>query len=547
MRPLKIGILLNPANEIKDYEARIFSTLFKDPRYEVVCTIKDGRNSKNLKGRLLKTLLLGIINFVESPLVKRQAQASVDKAEVNAGIFALPCIATTPMKDGFQDIFTKDDCATIEKLNLDVLLKHEFGIIKGEILNIPKYGIWSLHHSDADVGREEPSGFWEVYNKSGVTGVTLRVLKDDFDDVGKVIQRGFYNTHDFWYLNNERILDNSVELILKQLGLLYVNRELEADPDDVYNDRLYTPPTPFQIIDYILNKYPECAARKFWETLKSCFKVDDSKYVWKLHIGKGCIKDFALSALKTIEPPGGESWANPFLIEHEKRIYVFFENYEYSRQKGKVSAGIIEEGQITGVSDSLDVDYHLSYPFVFKHNNEIFMIPDTGAMKRLDIWKCDAFPNQWSLEKTCFEGVSLRNSSIAQDSNNQFWLFTSIAYGKMLDHDCHLYVFKIDSPMMNEIVPHKLNPVVTDSKSARNAGNIHIDKKGRLIRPSQANQNGIHGECLNLCHVKKLTLDSYEEEVLETIAPTFKHGLRSTHHVSQTSGIFVMDGCHANR
>ena len=546
MRPLKIGILLNPANGIKDYEARIFSTLFEDPRYEVICTLKDGRNTTPPEGNFLKTLLLGIVGLVEKPLVNKKAQKCVDMADVSARVSALPCIGMTPVKEGARDVFSKEDCATLEKLNLDVLLKHEFGIIEGEILNVPKYGIWSLHHSESDVGRKEPSGFWEVYNKSSVTSVTLQVLVNDFD-VGGVIQKGFYNTHDFWYFNNERILDNSVDLLLKHLGLLYVNRELETNPGAVYENKPYTPPTTSQLIDYILKKYPVFTARKIWRLLTTRVKVDPAKNVWKLHLGKGCIEDAPLSALKTIEPPGNEFWADPFLIEYRKQVFIFFENYEYSKGKGKVSAGKIKEGRITDVIDTLDVDYHLSYPFVFNHNNEIYMIPETGAMKRLEIWKCNAFPNHWSLEKTCFEGVSLRDSTIAKDSNNQYWLFTNIAYGKILDHDSHLYVFKIDSPLMNEIVPHKLNPVITDSRSARNGGNIYIDKNGRMIRPSQANQNGIYGECLNLCHVKDLTLDTYEEEVLETIAPKFKYGLRSTHHLSQAGGLFVIDGCYLNR
>ena len=86
-----------------------------------------------------------------------------------------------------------------------------------------------------------------------------------------------------------------------------------------------------------------------------------------------------------------------------------------------------------------------------------------------------------------------------------------------------------------------------DCRSARNAGGIFIDNKGRLIRPSQANQNGVYGECLNLCHVKELTIDTYEEEIIETITPEFKNGLVAVHHVSQAGGNFVVDGCYRNR
>ena len=68
-----------------------------------------------------------------------------------------------------------------------------------------------------------------------------------------------------------------------------------------------------------------------------------------------------------------------------------------------------------------------------------------------------------------------------------------------------------------------------------------------MIRPSQASQNGVYGECLNLCHVKELTIDAYQEEILETITPKFKNGLYAVHHVSQAGGVFVVDGRYWNR
>jgi hypothetical protein len=47
MVPLKIGVLFNLTREIMDYDARLFFTLLNDPKYEVVSTIKDGRNAIN--------------------------------------------------------------------------------------------------------------------------------------------------------------------------------------------------------------------------------------------------------------------------------------------------------------------------------------------------------------------------------------------------------------------------------------------------------------------------------------------------------------------
>ncbi|MZH02369.1 MAG: hypothetical protein F3745_02920 [Nitrospinae bacterium] len=558
MEPLKIGVIYNQAREIMDHDARLFFTLLNDPKYEVVTVIKDGRSSENeksffqkikisiLDGCFLRSLFYRIINLIESPLRKGDGGVSLNIEELKIRISALPCIEMTPERKGYFDIFSKNDCTKIENLDLVILLQHEFGIIRGEFLRTPKYGIWSFHNTENRAHRDTPAGFWEVYNNDSVTGITLQVLGDD-QDGGKVIQKGFYNTPEFWYQNLAVILDSSVDLILKHLRLLYENRELKTESNGVYSGMVYMPPSSFQLGKYIFKKYAKVAFRKSRRTIRSLIRADDSKDIYKLHIGKGCIDNAVLWRSKTIEPPNNEFWCDPFLFEYEKQVHVFFENFEFSRQKGKISVGIIGENQINAVKDAIDVNYHMSYPFVFEHNNDIFMIPETYEKKRLEIWKCKGFPSKWSLEKTLFEGISLADSTIAKDKDGEFWLFTNISYTKVTYFSSHLYIFKIDSPMMNEIIPHKLNPVVTDCRSARGAGNIYTDHEGRLIRPSQASQNGVYGECLNLCHVKELTIDSYQEEILETITPKIKNGLYAVHHLSQASGVFVVDGRYTNR
>jgi hypothetical protein len=560
MRPLRIGILLNPKREMMDFEARIFSALFDDEKYEVVCTIKDGKNSPASQSIFqpvqneikssgpLKAFLLLIIDNCEKQLIKKLKPERFDKQVVTGKVSALPCIELMPERPGIIDSLSNEDCARIEGMNLDVLLRHEFTEIKGEILTIPKYGIWSLHHGDDMAHRGYPGGFWEAYNSNSVTCVTLKVLDDKVDNA-RVIQKGIYNTEKFWYLNFEKSLDNSVALILKHLGLLYESRELKTFSNGVSSNRPSKFPSFYQSLNYSLKTYSAIIFRKLKRSIYRAFGVGDYYDVWKLHIGKGNMDNSVLGESKTIEPPRNEFWADPFLFEYKKKTYVFFEIYEYSKDKGKISVGIIEDDEIIEVTDCIDVDYHLSYPFLFEHENELFMIPETSQMKRLEIWKCNDFPSNWSLEKTCFEGEehSLVDSTIAKDSNNQFWLFTNVGSGKFSDNVSNLSVFKIDSPMMNEIIPHKLNPVSMDCRSARNAGNIFTDNKGRLIRPSQANQNGVYGECLNLCHVKELTIDTYEEEIIETITPEFKNGLGAVHHVSQAGSTFVVDGCYRNR
>ncbi len=57
--------------------------------------------------------------------------------------------------------------------------------------------------------------------------------------------------------------------------------------------------------------------------------------------------------------------------------YVFYETYEYHTKKGKISCGVLDDGNITNLVDVLNLDYHLSYPYIFEEDGEIYLMPET--------------------------------------------------------------------------------------------------------------------------------------------------------------------------
>lgn len=258
-----------------------------------------------------------------------------------------------------------------------------------------------------------------------------------------------------------------------------------------------------------------------------------------MFIGKGNFLDTYLYQLQPIELPKNEFWADPFLLTFKNIEYVFFENYSYKKKKGKISCGKIENNNITEVVDVLECDYHLSYPFIFEEDNELFMIPETLQNKRVEIFKCVDFPTKWELFSTAFENEPIVDTNYYKDDLNQRWLFLNKGYGN--DRCSELYIYKIDSLKMNTIQEHQQNPVIIDARIARNADPIYT-YNNKLIRPSQNNSNGIYGYGLNINEIKKLTLDEYSEECLITVEPNFKKNLISTHHLCQSQHTFVIDG-----
>ena len=203
-----------------------------------------------------------------------------------------------------------------------------------------------------------------------------------------------------------------------------------------------------------------------------------------------------------VKLPKNEFWADPFLFKYQKEVYVFFENYSYKTKLGKISCGRIDNNKIVEVQDVLDLEYHLSFPFIFQESGDIYMMPETSQNKRLEIYKCVEFPTKWELFKTAFEGEIIKDAFFFDDKLSQKWLFLNKSSGPNTEVNSELFVYKVDSIQLNSIQPHKQNPVLIDARIARNGGSI-FNLNGNIYRPSQNNTFGIYGRALNINKIEE--------------------------------------------
>src|SRR5262249_8427405 len=108
---------------------------------------------------------------------------------------------TTLRKGKWSEYFSEQDIAAIRSYDLDFILRFGFNIIRGEILRVPRFGIWSFHHDDEMTYRGGPPCFWEIYYKDPVTGAVLQKLTDRLDG-GIVLKKGYLKTIDYSYSKN---------------------------------------------------------------------------------------------------------------------------------------------------------------------------------------------------------------------------------------------------------------------------------------------------------------------------------------------------------
>ena len=91
--------------------------------------------------------------------------------------------------------------------------------------------------------------------------------------------------------------------------------------------------------------------------------------------------------------PKDRFYADPFLIERDGKTFIFLEDLRYSEGRALISCCELDADGTPGpVFEVLRRPYHLSYPFLFEENGEIYMIPETKSNRTVELYRATKFP-----------------------------------------------------------------------------------------------------------------------------------------------------------
>jgi hypothetical protein len=219
-------------------------------------------------------------------------------------------------------------------------------------------------------------------------------------------------------------------------------------------------------------------------------------------------------------------YADPFLFEHGRRHHLFCEEVRPGSTQGVISH---TELRLDGTPASapapvLVAPYHVSYPCVFAHDGEIFMIPETRAMRRIELYRAVSFPDSWQPVRILLDCVSAADATLLHH-DGRLWLFTTIAAEGASSSD-ELHLFLADS-LEGPWRAHPRNPVVSDVRGARPAGAIQRWGE-RLVRPAQ-DCSRRYGWALSFREIETLNEEDYGEREIERLEPGQVGGFRATH------------------
>ena len=198
-----------------------------------------------------------------------------------------------------------------------------------------------------------------------------------------------------------------------------------------------------------------------------------------------------------------------------------------------------EDGSYSTPKEILKKDHHLSYPYVIEDEGELFMIPETKANQSIELYKCVNFPFEWRFEKILIDNIQAVDSTILRH-DDKYWLFCNVVENEGISSHDELFLFYSDNLQSSEWKKHPGNPIVSDVRKSRPAGNIFIEG-GKLWRPSQdsAKQYG-HGMKLN--EIIELTETTYKEVTRKEIYPDWDDELHATHTMNHIEKLTVIDG-----
>jgi hypothetical protein len=240
-------------------------------------------------------------------------------------------------------------------------------------------------------------------------------------------------------------------------------------------------------------------------------------------------------------PPAGHFYADPFAIERAGRTYIFFEDYSYAAGKAVIAFVQLDEaGRCSQPEVALEEPFHLSYPSFFEWQGALYLLPETKSQRRVQLYRAVDFPRRWELDQVLLSDVSAVDSTLLRHEG-KLWLFTSglNTCDPWFDGDSELFLFWSEQ-LAGPWRPHALNPVVSDVRSSRCAGQLFF-RDGALIRPAQ-DCSRVYGYAVHLNRIDQLSPTGYRETTIATILPDWLPGNIGTHTFNRTRSYEVLDG-----
>jgi hypothetical protein len=215
--------------------------------------------------------------------------------------------------------------------------------------------------------------------------------------------------------------------------------------------------------------------------------------------------------------------ADPFLYPTDGAWHLFFEVQNGRRDPTAVighatSTDRGETWQYDGVV--LRHERHLSFPYVFAHNGEIYMLPGQSgdpAERPVTLFRASDFPGAWEPVVDIIDPEYGPLDAVVFRHSGRWWAIVGGGNNDVL------YAYYSDSLESADWTQHDANPVVTDRvRAGRPAGrpSTRLDDPVLYLQDNRLQ----YGDAVRAYRVTELTPERYRDEALDDRPMLAGHG-----------------------
>ncbi|WP_309570551.1 hypothetical protein [Deinococcus sp.] len=124
--------------------------------------------------------------------------------------------------------------------------------------------------------------------------------------------------------------------------------------------------------------------------------------------------------------------ADPFLLRRDGLYHLYFEVLNLETGRGELSVAHSRDlTRWTYGGVILREPWHLSYPYVFEHDGEVYLIPESAERGAVTLYRAAEFPRLWEKVADLLTDAPYVDSSIFRDGldGGHWWLVTSLEGG----------------------------------------------------------------------------------------------------------------------
>lgn len=232
--------------------------------------------------------------------------------------------------------------------------------------------------------------------------------------------------------------------------------------------------------------------------------------------------------------------ADPFGVWHGGKLHLFVELFHYGNLKGCIELLVYDQQlRLVGREIVLSKPWHLSYPFVFRAQEQMWMLPEARRSGELTLYRARDFPRGWvpfatiDVARHSVDGTLIFHNAI-------WWLFyAQVQRGSDPRSELHIaFAERLEGPWR----VHPMNPVRTGLTNTRPAGSPIRRADGGIDMPVQDGSH-TYGGAVRRLRISDLSTSNFEAEEFNWLKPglalhPFTDGL---HTVSSAGPVSMID------